>query len=303
MTVNCPDCGGRVVRDDGYYVCSNCGLVVGDVVVCEPQRTEEGEVVGVGPPAMFGEDLQATVISHAPATPSERRRMTPQGAYRIRRLAATSRRALRDEARLNRFLNEIRRIGKLPEISLDRTTVEEAVMLGRVVYKKKLTRGRPADVLAAGIIAIVCSRSKHLVTLGSLAKGINVRVRDLRKCVTFLKKRLGISYVSLSCKDWLHPTVFRVLDVLNIPQDRNEAVISTAKKIHEAMEKKGLLSGKSPRCMALAITVVAVEAATGRKIRPSEVSTLSEEGKTTLAKRIKEVRSVYESIMRKKAKQ
>jgi len=294
--MECPNCKKQTTIMDGYHVCPKCGLVVGEVLVSEPQVTEEGEIIGTGPPQWPGIAPQQTVVSSY--IKGRRGRITPLEAHKIRKLSEVAERTTpRGQKRLTAFLSEIRRIAKMPEVRLSKSAMEEAILLGRKVYKEKLTRGRPLDILAAGVVAVVCSRTKHLVTLDVIAKQLNVNTKELRKCVSFLKKRLGVSYVSISCKDWLPRVISYLTSEYKIPMRQNDKIVELTNKLYREMERRGLLSGKNPLHIAVAIVVAAMESVTGKKFLVDDtILSFSKGSRTTILKRLNEARKLCSEI-------
>ena len=148
---------------------------------------------------------------------------------------------------LRQALNEM---GKLKDkLALTDAVVEKAAYIYRKAMEKKLVRGRSIQGLVAACLYASCRNTETPRTLDDVAKGINIRRKDVARCYRLIFRELELKM----------PVVDPVKGVSRIASiaELSEKSKRKAIVILEQAKKIGMVAGKDPMGIAAAALYLA----------------------------------------------
>ena len=255
----CPSCGDQKIVTDqntGELFCSKCGLVITDKIVDTGAEwrsfsNDEGNKArtGAGTSLTMHDRGLSTVIGAAnkDATGKPLSAGVKSSIERLRTWDSRSQAHSSAERNLRQALNEM---GKLKDkLALTDAVVEKAAYIYRKSMEKKLVRGRSIQGLVAACLYASCRNTETPRTLDDIAKGINIRRKDVARCYRLIYRELELKM----------PVVDPVKGVSRIASiaELSEKSKRKAIKILNQAKEEGIVAGKDPMGIAAAALYLA----------------------------------------------
>ncbi len=255
----CPSCGGQKIVTDqntGELFCSRCGLVITDKIVDTGAEwrsfsNDEGNKArtGAGTSLTMHDRGLSTVIGAAnkDATGKPLSAGVKSSIERLRTWDSRSQAHSSADRNLRQAMNEM---GKLKDkLALTDAVVEKAAYIYRKSMEKKLVRGRSIQGLVAACLYASCRNTETPRTLDDIAKGINIRRKDVARCYRLIYRELELKM----------PVVDPVKGVSRIASiaELSEKSKRKAIKILNQAKDDGLVAGKDPMGIAAAALYLA----------------------------------------------
>ena len=255
----CPSCGDRNMVTDqntGELCCSRCGLVVTDKIVDTGAEwrsfsNDEGNKArtGAGTSLTMHDRGLSTVIGAAnkDATGKPLSAGVKSSIERLRTWDSRSQAHSSADRNLRQALNEM---GKLKDkLALTDAVIEKAAYIYRKAMEKKLVRGRSIQGLVAACLYASCRNTETPRTLDDIAKGINIRRKDVARCYRLIFRELELKM----------PVVDPVKGVSRIASiaELSEKSKRKAIKILNQAKEEGIVAGKDPMGIAAAALYLA----------------------------------------------
>jgi len=255
----CPSCGDKKMVTDqttGELFCGKCGLVVTDKIADtgaewrsfsndESNRTR----VGAGTSLTMHDMGLSTVIGAAnkdstgkPLSASVRSSIERLRTWDSRTQAHSS-----ADRNLRQALNEMDKLKD--KLALTDSVIEKAAYIYRKAMEKKLVRGRSIQGLVAACLYASCRNTETPRTLDDIAKGINIRRKDVARCYRLIFRELELKM----------PVVDPVKGVSRIASiaDLSEKSKRKAIVILNQAKEIGMVAGKDPMGIAAAALYLA----------------------------------------------
>jgi len=255
----CPSCGDRKIVTDqntGELFCSKCGLVVTDKIVDTGAEwrsfsNDEGNKArtGAGTSLTMHDRGLSTVIGAAnkDATGKPLSAGVKSSIERLRTWDSRSQAHSSADRNLRQALNEM---GKLKDkLALTDAVIEKAAYIYRKAMERKLVRGRSIQGLVAACLYASCRNTETPRTLDDIAKGINIRRKDVARCYRLIFRELELKM----------PVVDPVKGVSRIASiaELSEKSKRKAIKILNQAKEEGIVAGKDPMGIAAAALYLA----------------------------------------------
>jgi len=255
----CPSCGKRkIVTDEnsGELFCAFCGFVINDKIedVGAEWRSFSNEDsnrarVGAGTSLTMHDMGLSTVIGAAnkdstgkPLSASMRSSIERLRTWDSRSQAHTS-----SDRNLRHALNEM---GKLKDkLALADAVIEKAAYIYRKAMEKKLVRGRSIQGLVAACLYAACRNTETPRTLDDVAKGINIRRKDVARCYRLLYRELEFKMPVVDPVK----AVSRIASIVELSERSKRKAVD----ILNQAKKTGIVAGKDPMGMAAAALYLA----------------------------------------------
>ena len=282
----CPSCGDRKMVTDqntGELFCSKCGLVVTDKIVDTGAEwrsfsSDEGNKArtGAGTSLTMHDRGLSTVIGAAnkDATGKPLSAGIKSSIERLRTWDSRSQAHSSADRNLRQALNEM---GKLKDkLALTDAVVEKAAYIYRKAMEKKLVRGRSIQGLVAACLYASCRNTETPRTLDDIAKGINIRRKDVARCYRLIFRELELKM----------PVVDPVKGISRIASiaELSEKSKRKAIKILNQAKEEGIVAGKDPMGIAAAALYLAC-ISTGEVKSQKEISIASGVTEVTIRNR------------------
>ncbi|KAG2473601.1 MAG: Transcription initiation factor IIB [Nitrosopumilales archaeon] len=255
----CPSCGKRkIVTDEnsGELFCAFCGFVINDKIedTGAEWRSFSNEEsnrnrVGAGTSLTMHDMGLSTVIGAAnkdstgkPLSASMRSSIERLRTWDSRTQAHSS-----SDRNLRQALNEMDKLKD--KLALADAVIEKAAYIYRKAMEKKLVRGRSIQGLVAACLYAACRNTETPRTLDDVAKGINIRRKDVARCYRLLYRELEFKMPVVDPVK----VVSRIASIVELSEkSKRKAVdiLNQAKKI-------GIVAGKDPMGMAAAALYIA----------------------------------------------
>ncbi len=243
-------------QNTGELFCSKCGLVITDKIVDAGAEwrsfsNDEGNKArtGAGTSLTMHDRGLSTVIGAAnkDATGKPLSAGVKSSIERLRTWDSRSQAHSSADRNLRQALNEM---GKLKDkLALTDAVVEKAAYIYRKSMEKKLVRGRSIQGLVAACLYASCRNTETPRTLDDIAKGINIRRKDVARCYRLIYRELELKM----------PVVDPVKGVSRIASiaELSEKSKRKAIKILNQAKDDGIVAGKDPMGIAAAALYLA----------------------------------------------
>ena len=270
-------------QNTGELFCSKCGLVVTDKIVDTGAEwrsfsNDEGNKArtGAGTSLTMHDRGLSTVIGAAnkDATGKPLSAGVKSSIERLRTWDSRSQAHSSADRNLRQALNEM---GKLKDkLALTDAVVEKAAYIYRKAMEKKLVRGRSIQGLVAACLYASCRNTETPRTLDDIAKGINIRRKDVARCYRLIFRELELKM----------PVVDPVKGVSRIASiaELSEKSKRKAIKILNQAKEEGIVAGKDPMGIAAAALYLAC-ISTGEVKSQKEISIASGVTEVTIRNR------------------
>ena len=255
----CPSCGYKKMVTDqntGELFCGKCGFVVTEKIEDtgaewrsfandESNRTR----VGAGTSLTMHDMGLSTIIGKAnkDATGKPLSSGVKSSIERLRTWDSRSQAHSSADRNLRQALNEMDKLKD--KLALTNAVVEKAAYIYRKAMERKLVRGRSIQGLVAACLYASCRNTETPRTLDDIAKGINIRRKDVARCYRLIFRELDLKM----------PVVDPVKGVSRIASLAGLSEKSKRKAIVilNQAKKEGIVAGKDPMGIAAAALYLA----------------------------------------------
>jgi len=291
----CPSCGNKKIVTDqntGELFCGTCGLVLTDKISDtgaewrsfandETNRTR----VGAGT-SLTMHDMGLSTIIGTQNKDSTGKPLTSAMKSSIERLRTWDSRSQAHssaERNLRQALNEMDKLKD--KLALTDAVIEKAAYIYRKAMEKKLVRGRSIHGLVAACLYASCRNTETPRTLDDIAKGINIRRKDVARCYRLIFRELELKMPVVDPVKG----VSRIASIAKLTEkSKRKAVI-----ILEMAKKLGIAAGKDPMGIAAAALYLAC-ISTGEVKSQKEISIASGVTEVTIRNRCAGLRKMIQ---------
>jgi len=292
----CPSCGDKKMVTDqttGELFCGNCGLVVTDKIADTGAEwrsfsNDEGNKtrVGAGTSLTMHDMGLSTVIGAAnkDATGKPLSSSVKSSIERLRTWDSRSQAHSSADRNLRQALNEMDKLKD--KLALTDAVIEKAAYIYRKAMEKKLVRGRSIQGLVAACLYASCRNTETPRTLDDIAKGINIRRKDVARCYRLIFRELELKM----------PVVDPVKGISRIASiaDLSEKSKRKAVSILNQAKELGMVAGKDPMGIAAAALYLAC-ISTGEVKSQKDISTASGVTEVTIRNRCAGLRKMLQN--------
>jgi transcription initiation factor TFIIB len=231
----CPSCGDKKMVTDqntGELFCGKCGFVVTDKISDtgaewrsfandETNRTR----VGAGTSLTMHDMGLSTIIG-------------------------TQNKDSTGKPLTSAMKSSINEMDKLKDkLALTDAVIEKAAYIYRKAMEKKLVRGRSIQGLVAACLYASCRNTETPRTLDDIAKGINIRRKDVARCYRLIFRELELKMPVVDPVKG----VSRIASIAKLTEKSKRKAVS----ILEKAKKLGIVAGKDPMGIAAAALYLA----------------------------------------------
>lgn len=292
----CPSCGDKkMVTDEttGELFCGRCGFVVSDKISDtgaewrsfandDTNRTR----VGAGTSLTMHDMGLSTIIGPANKD-STGKPLTSSMKSSIERLRTWDSRTQAHSSADRNLRQALNEMGKLKDkLALTDAVIEKAAYIYRKAMEKKLVRGRSIQGLVAACLYASCRNTETPRTLDDVAKGINIRRKDVARCYRLIFRELELKM----------PVVDPVKGVSRIASiaELSEKSKRKAVAILEQAKTIGMVAGKDPMGIAAAALYLAC-ISTGEVKSQKDISIASGVTEVTIRNRCAGLRKMLQN--------
>jgi transcription initiation factor TFIIB len=255
----CPSCGGsKMISDEttGELCCGRCGFVVTDKISDTGAEwrsfsNDEGSRArtGAGTSLTIHDMGLSTIIGKAnkDATGKPLSSGVKSSIERLRTWDSRSQANSSADRNLRQALNEMDKLKD--KLALTNAVIEKAAYIYRKAMERKLVRGRSIQGLVAACIYAACRNTETPRTLDDIAKGINIRRKEVARGYRLIFRELDLKM----------PVVDPVKGVARIASiaELSEKCKRKAIQILNQAKKCGIVAGKDPMGIAAAALYLA----------------------------------------------
>lgn len=255
----CPSCGGsKMISDEttGELCCGRCGFVVTDKISdtgAEWRSFSNDESnrarTGAGTSLTIHDMGLSTIIGKAnkDATGKPLSSGVKSSIERLRTWDSRSQANSSADRNLRQALNEMDKLKD--KLALTNAVIEKAAYIYRKAMERKLVRGRSIQGLVAACIYASCRNTETPRTLDDIAKGINIRRKEVARGYRLIFRELDLKM----------PVVDPVKGVARIASiaELSEKCKRKAIQILNQAKKCGIVAGKDPMGIAAAALYLA----------------------------------------------
>jgi len=250
----CPSCGGKKIVTDqntGELFCGKCGFVVTDKIADtgaewrsfandESNRTR----VGAGTTLTMHDMGLSTVIGavNKDATGKPLSASVKSSIERLRTWDSRSQANSSADRNLRLALNEMSKLKD--KLALTNAVIEKAAYIYRKAMERKLVRGRSIQGLVAACLYASCRNTETPRTLDDIAKGINIKRKDVARCYRLIFRELDLKMPVVDPVN----VVSRIASIAGLGEKTKRKAIII---LNEA-RRTGLTAGKDPMGIAAA---------------------------------------------------
>jgi transcription initiation factor TFIIB len=292
----CPSCGDKkMVTDEttGELFCGRCGFVVSDKIADtgaewrsfandDTNRTR----VGAGTSLTIHDMGLSTIIGPANKD-STGKPLTSSMKSSIERLRTWDSRTQAHSSADRNLRQALNEMGKLKDkLALTDAVVEKAAYIYRKAMEKKLVRGRSIQGLVAACLYASCRNTETPRTLDDVAKGINIRRKDVARCYRLIFRELELKMpVADPVKG-----VSRIASIAELSEKSKRKAV----EILEQAKKTGMVAGKDPMGIAAAALYLAC-ISTGEVKSQKDISNASGVTEVTIRNRCAGLRKMLQN--------
>ncbi|MDH3611274.1 MAG: transcription initiation factor IIB [Nitrosopumilus sp.] len=293
----CPSCGDKKMVTDqntGELFCGKCGFVVTDKISDvgaewrsfandETNRTR----VGAGT-SLTMHDMGLSTIIGTQNKDSTGKPLTSAMRSSIERLRTWDSRSQAHSSADRNLRQALNEMDKLKDkLALTDAVVEKAAYIYRKAMEKKLVRGRSIQGLVAACLYASCRNTETPRTLDDIAKGINIRRKDVARCYRLIYRELELKMPVVDPVKG----VSRIASIAKLTEKSKRKAIA----ILEKAKKLGIVAGKDPMGIAAAALYLAC-ISTGETKSQKEISIASGVTEVTIRNRCAGLRKMIQTI-------
>jgi len=258
-TQKCPSCGKTTMITDentGELICSTCGFVISEKLEDTGAEwrsfsQDEGNKArtGAGTSLSMHDMGLSTVIGpvNKDATGKPISASMKSSIERLRTWDSRTQAHSSSDRNLRQALNEMDKIKD--KLALTDALIEKSAYIYRKAMEKKLIRGRSIHGLVAASIYAACRTTGIPRTLDDIAKGINIRRKDVARCYRLIFRELELQIPV--------PDPLKCVSKIASIADLSERTKRKAVEILNKAKKIGMLAGKDPMGIAAASLYIA----------------------------------------------
>jgi len=279
-------------QNTGELFCGTCGLVLTDKISDtgaewrsfandETNRTR----VGAGT-SLTMHDMGLSTIIGTQNKDSTGKPLTSAMKSSIERLRTWDSRTQAHssaERNLRQALNEMDKLKD--KLALTDAVIEKAAYIYRKAMEKKLVRGRSIHGLVAACLYASCRNTETPRTLDDIAKGINIRRKDVARCYRLIFRELELKMPVVDPVKG----VSRIASIAKLTEKSKRKAV----KILEMAKKLGIAAGKDPMGIAAAALYLAC-ISTGEVKSQKEISIASGVTEVTIRNRCAGLRKMIQ---------
>ena len=292
----CPSCGDKKMVTDqntGELFCGKCGLVVTDKISdvgAEWRSFANDETnrarVGAGT-SLTMHDMGLSTIIGTQNKDSTGKPLTSAMRSSIERLRTWDSRTQAHSSADRNLRQALNEMDKLKDkLALTDAVIEKAAYIYRKAMEKKLVRGRSILGLVAACLYASCRNTETPRTLDDIAKGINIRRKDVARCYRLIYRELELKMPVVDPVKG----VSRIASIAKLTEkSKRKAVI-----ILEKAKKLGIVAGKDPMGIAAAALYLAC-ISTGEAKSQKEISIASGVTEVTIRNRCAGLRKMIQT--------
>lgn len=282
----CPECGGRLIKEENEIRCQDCGLILEeDFIDHGPEwrafsSEEKEEKARTGPPSTVKRHDKglSTEIGFKDRYGKELSPNRKRLFSRLRKWHNQSKRSTGKEKSLSEGLQEISRMAS--QISLPESVQEIASVIYKKASDKNLITGRSIESIAAASLYIASRFYEIPRTLDEFVEVSRIDKIDIARSERHLVENLEIPLKPVEPESFL-PKLKSILGFGGEVESKSVDIIEKAKE-------KQIVSGKSPISIAAASIYIAGRLM-GEKITQDEISSASNVSEVTIRNRYKEL--------------
>jgi transcription initiation factor TFIIB len=188
------------------------------------------------------------------------------------------------ERNLRQALNEMDKLKD--KLALTDAVIEKAAYIYRKAMEKKLVRGRSIQGLVAACLYASCRNTETPRTLDDIAKGINIRRKDVARCYRLIFRELELKMPVVDPVK----VVSRIASIAKLTEKSKRKAVS----ILEKAKKLGIVAGKDPMGIAAAALYLAC-ISTGETKSQKEISIASGVTEVTIRNRCAGLRKMNQA--------
>ena len=282
----CPSCGDKKMVTDqntGELFCSKCGLVITDRIADTGAEwrsfsNDEGNKArtGAGTSLTIHDMGLSTVIGavNKDATGKPLSASVKSSIERLRTWDSRSQAHSSADRNLRQALNEMDKLKD--KLALTDAVIEKAAYIYRKAMEKKLVRGRSIQGLVAACLYASCRNTETPRTLDDIAKGINIRKKEVARCYRLIFRELELKMPVVDPVKG----VSRIASIAELGEKSKRKAISILNQAKDV----GLVAGKDPMGIAAAALYLAC-ISTGEVKSQKEISIASGVTEVTIRNR------------------
>ena len=255
----CPACGDKKIvtdQDSGELFCGKCGFVVTDKIAdtgAEWRSFSNDEVnrtrVGAGT-SITMHDMGLSTVIGSQNKDSTGKPLTSAMKNSIERLRTWDSRTQAHSSADRNLRQALNEMDKLKDkLALTDAVIEKSAYIYRKAMEKKLVRGRSIQGLVAACLYASCRNTETPRTLDDIAKGINIRRKDVARCYRLIFRELELKMPVVDPVKG----VSRIASIAKLTEKSKRKAID----ILEKAKKLGIVAGKDPMGIAAAALYLA----------------------------------------------
>jgi len=280
-------------QNTGELFCGKCGFVVSDKISDtgaewrsfandETNRTR----VGAGT-SLTMHDMGLSTIIGTQNKDSTGKPLTSTMKSSIERLRTWDSRTQAHSSADRNLRHALNEMDKLKDkLALTDAVIEKAAYIYRKAMEKKLVRGRSIQGLVAACLYASCRNTETPRTLDDIAKGINIRRKDVARCYRLIFRELELKMPVVDPVKG----VSRIASIAKLTEKSKRRAID----ILEKAKKLGIVAGKDPMGIAAAALYLAC-ISTGEVKSQKDISIASGVTEVTIRNRCAGLRKMIQT--------
>ncbi|MCH7758315.1 MAG: transcription initiation factor IIB [Thaumarchaeota archaeon] len=291
----CPSCGDKKMVTDqntGELFCGTCGLVVTDKISDTGAEwrsfaNDETNRTRVGPgTSLTMHDMGLSTIIGTQNKDSTGKPLTSAMKSSIERLRTWDSRTQAHSSADRNLRQALNEMDKLKDkLALTDAVIEKAAYIYRKAMEKKLVRGRSIHGLVAACLYASCRNTETPRTLDDIAKGINIRRKDVARCYRLIFRELELKMPVVDPVK----VVSRIASIAKLTEKSKRKAV----EILEKAKKLGIAAGKDPMGIAAAALYLSC-ISTGEVKSQKEISMASGVTEVTIRNRCAGLRKMIQ---------
>ena len=280
-------------QNTGELFCGKCGFVVSDKISDtgaewrsfandETNRTR----VGAGT-SLTMHDMGLSTIIGTQNKDSTGKPLTSTMKSSIERLRTWDSRTQAHSSADRNLRHALNEMDKLKDkLALTDAVIEKAAYIYRKAMEKKLVRGRSIQGLVAACLYASCRNTETPRTLDDIAKGINIRRKDVARCYRLIFRELELKMPVVDPVKG----VSRIASIAKLTEKSKRKAID----ILEKAKNLGIVAGKDPMGIAAAALYLAC-ISTGEVKSQKDISIASGVTEVTIRNRCAGLRKMIQT--------
>jgi len=279
----------------GIYVCRNCGIVHGPVIIDAPRRAfTQQEIDSRRRSEPVFTDFGPRTVVPKSGVDTSGTSLSPKQKQKYWRLSKIQRSVTTTFER-NLSIAQPKLLNQASTLGLPRTVTEEALRIYKKAVREKLTMGRSIDSLVAAALYAAIKIHGLPRTLNELSKITQIPVKTIAKSYRLLAQHI-VESTPKELIDLKRQYISRFGQDLKLtPLVQKRAI----EMLELAAEGGMVLTGKNPKGLAAASLYLAAKEL-GEPRSQFEISKVASISEVTLRNRAKNIKKVVEKIERTK---